>query len=105
MISWSIDEEVTWSTLGVRVNNGSEILYPRFSGKLYWKWEVEIKPFHNAKVHNIIEYDAAPIFKEFIETYYEKRLVAKSEKKTAEVEMYKKFMNSVYGKFGQKERN
>lgn len=44
-----------------------------------------------------------PLFKEFIEYFYEERLKAKKEGNASLVMFYKLLMNSLYGKFGQKD--
>ena len=53
------------------------------------------------KVISVAIYERAKIFDEFIAFFYNERLKAKSEGKTAYVQFYKLLMNSLYGKFGQ----
>lgn len=50
-------------------------------------------------------YEQAPIFKEYIEDLYNLRMQAKKSKNEIYVLAYKLFMNSLYGKFGQRKKD
>lgn len=50
-------------------------------------------------------YEQAPIFKEYIEDLYNLRIQAKKSKNDIYVLAYKLFMNSLYGKFGQRKKD
>jgi hypothetical protein len=54
------------------------------------------------KVVNAILYDKAYLFRSFVDTFYAMRLRFKEEGVEEYVEMCKKILNSLYGKFGQK---
>ena len=49
-------------------------------------------------------YDQAPIFKAYIEYFYNRRLQAKADGNEAGSYMFKLMMNALYGKFGQNGR-
>jgi hypothetical protein len=53
------------------------------------------------KIHKIAIYEAKPIFKEYVEYFYSKRLEAKKNKDNTNATFYKLLLNSLYGKFGQ----
>jgi len=48
-----------------------------------------------------IKYEARPVFKEFVDYFYSKRLIEKKLKNDALVAYYKLLLNSLYGKFAQ----
>lgn len=50
-------------------------------------------------------YEAADIFSEYVNYFYQKRLEAKQKKDRIHDLLYKLFLNSLYGKFGQKTEN
>lgn len=66
---------------------------------LYYLNDIDIE-----KVHTIAIYESAPIFTEYIDYFYRKREEAKKRGDKFNSTMYKLFMNSLYGKFGQKVR-
>lgn len=49
-------------------------------------------------------YESAVLFQEFVDFFYQRRLEAKARSDAGRVLMYKLFMNSLYGKFGQSGR-
>lgn len=54
------------------------------------------------RVRRLALYARAPIFKPYVDYFYTKRLEAKSAGDKVRDMMYKLFLNSLYGKFGQK---
>jgi len=104
LVTWELDEDVTFSKLAVRVEDNS-IVYPRKNLTPVWKWDCEVE---QAKGHVLVYGHMSWVggmhqpFTEFITEIYEKRLKAKSLKEEAKCAFYKLLMNSVYGKFGQK---
>ena len=50
-------------------------------------------------------YGAADIFSQYVDYFYKKRLEAKKKKDRIHDLLYKLFLNSLYGKFGQKTEN
>ena len=54
------------------------------------------------KVVNAVLYDKAHLFRSFVDTFYAMRLTFKADGVEEYVEMCKKILNSLYGKFGQK---
>lgn len=54
------------------------------------------------KVRKVAVYEGAPIFREYVEYFYGKRLEAKASGDRVRDLLYKLFLNSLYGKFGQK---
>jgi hypothetical protein len=57
---------------------------------------------HILKVHEVAIYEGNDIFTSYIDYFYKKRLEAKASKDAVNDLLYKLFMNSLYGKFGQK---
>lgn len=57
-----------------------------------------------AEIDEVAVYESAVIFRDFVDFFYERRMEAKARGDTARVLMYKLFMNSLYGKFGQSGR-
>jgi hypothetical protein len=53
------------------------------------------------KIHTIALYEAKPIFADYIEYFYTKRLDAKQRGDVTNATFYKLLLNSLYGKFGQ----
>jgi hypothetical protein len=53
------------------------------------------------KIHEIAIYESSPLFKEYVEYFYTKRLEAKSKGDNSNAMFYKLLLNSLYGKFGQ----
>lgn len=90
------------------VDEDGGLLYLQTSVGEKWHWGVEIKfavAFgYNIQVHDVIRYKKMPIFKNFIETYYNKRLEEKNKPEPNKVlaETYKLILNSIYGKMGQR---
>ena len=70
----------------------------------HWGCELNeaVKNGFKVYINEINEYAGAPIFKEFAEYMYNERLKVKKTN-TAKAEFFKLCMNSLYGKFGQKE--
>jgi len=56
------------------------------------------------KVLQVAIYDKAPIFRDYIEYFYNRRLEARAEDNESGSYMFKLMMNSLYGKFGQNGR-
>jgi len=54
------------------------------------------------KVHEMALYRFASIFKEYVEYFYNQRLLAKEKGDSSLAYFYKIMLNSLYGKFGQK---
>lgn len=54
------------------------------------------------EVHEVAIYEKAPVFADFVNYFYNMRLLADAETRTAEALMYKTLLNSLYGKFGQR---
>ncbi len=72
-----------------------------------WLWQ---PMFHRAFLHGLIEdvhsvysYDSSPIFREFVTDIYARRKVFKENNDIANDMLLKYLMNSLYGKFGQRE--
>lgn len=62
---------------------------------------------HQGHVVNILRaavYDQGPIFKEYVDKLWGKRHKAQQENDPAMARVYKLLLNSLYGKFGQRER-
>lgn len=53
------------------------------------------------KVHKVAVYDAAVIFRSFVEEWWQRRLEAIDKGDASEADFCKRMMNSLYGKFGQ----
>jgi len=60
---------------------------------------------HVVKIHKIAYYKKARIFKDFVEWFYAKRKHAKEAGNKVESELFKLILNSLYGKFGQRQRD
>ena len=56
------------------------------------------------KVHKIAVYESKPIFKDYIKHFYKQRLKYKNDKDKIFEYFTKIFMNSLYGKFGQRSK-
>ena len=73
-----------------------------------WDWDELQLLFHprvNGKiveVHRSVWYEARPVFKSFVETFYALRQVAKKSGDAAMSELCKLLMNALYGKFGMR---
>jgi len=64
--------------------------------KLIWKYgKIE-------KIHSVVCYEHAPIFKKYVDYFYTKRLNAKKQNDAVMTLFYKYMLNSLYGKFGQR---
>jgi len=57
---------------------------------------------HVVKVERVVFYEQANIFKSYVDTFYKLRQEFKSAGVAEYVELCKKMLNSLYGKFGQK---
>jgi hypothetical protein len=57
------------------------------------------------KVEQFNVYEAGQIFEEYVDYFYNRRLEAKAKKDDVRTLLYKLFLNSLYGKFGQKSLN
>ena len=57
---------------------------------------------HIREINRYVVYERAPLFRSFVDTFYRMRLDFKSKGIDEYVEMCKKILNSLYGKFGQK---
>lgn len=66
--------------------------------------EIEYALEHNhiKKCYQLASYDGANIFASFIDYLYNKRLQAENESAPTDAYLYKKLMNSHYGKWGQR---
>lgn len=60
----------------------------------------EVKAFYDVCV-----YEARNIFSEYVDYFYNKRLESKAQDDEVRTLLYKLFLNSLYGKFGQKNNN
>lgn len=69
--------------------------------------ELELVKRHGeiVKVYKIAVYEKAPIFKEYVDYFYNLRVKYKQEGNVIMDKFAKIFMNSLYGKFGQKNEN
>lgn len=69
--------------------------------------EIEFAIKHNliVKVEECSYYEMKPIFKPFIDYFYNKRLDAKKKKDKVHDYLFKLMMNCLYGKFGQLKEN
>jgi len=69
--------------------------------------ELELVERHGEiiKVYKIAVYEKAPIFKEYVDYFYNLRVKYKQEGNVIMDKFAKIFMNSLYGKFGQKNEN
>lgn len=92
-------------SLGMKVNN--ELVFLRKGKGWYWGCELNIAIKLGVKLVKlkVRKYVPKTIFKEYIVNLYEKRIKAKSDNNTILVELYKRLLNSLYGKFGQKLRH
>lgn len=57
---------------------------------------------HLVKVIHCVLYEKADLFRSFVDTFYQMRMRFKAEGVDEYVELCKKILNSLYGKFGQK---
>jgi len=57
---------------------------------------------HIVSVVKCVLYEKANLFRSFVDTFYQMRLRFKAEESAEYVELCKKILNSLYGKFGQK---
>lgn len=60
-----------------------------------------LKRGHIRQVYQLAVYASAPVFREFITHFYNRRKEAKELGQSAAAELFKLLMNSLYGKFGQ----
>ena len=60
-----------------------------------------IEPFITS-ITELAVYHAVDIFSDYVDTMYNLRMTAKNEKRESEQQMYKLFLNSLYGKFAQR---
>lgn len=94
-----------------------EPAYPfRYKKKLYFpigrfdtylstpEIEYALKKGHIKEVKEVAFYRGEYIFKDYVNTLYSQRLDAKKNDKKADVIFFKYLLNSLYGKFGQRER-
>lgn len=54
------------------------------------------------EVHEVVFYSMRPLFSEFVDYFYEKRMEFRSKGDNLRSYMFKIFLNSLYGKFGQR---
>lgn len=66
--------------------------------------EYAINNDHIVKFGRICSYRSAPIFTDYVDFFYGERLKAKANGDKIRDKMYKLFLNSLYGKFGQLQR-
>ena len=103
--------------IGRFVVETNEPVYPfRHKGKLYFpvnrfetylstpEIEYALKKGHIKEVKEVAFYGGDYIFKDFVNTLYNERLNAKKDNRIADVTFFKYLLNSLYGKFGQRER-
>lgn len=81
-----------------------ELVFLKKGEGWYWGCELIISQKLNATLVILKHrhYKAKKLFSEYIMDIYEKRKQAKADKNMILVELYKKLLNSLYGKFGQK---
>lgn len=109
-IKWKVHKRYLISHLGIRIKGG--VFYVRDTTEDHefsWHWENEVQPFiHRFEiliVEEFQEWSTKPLFGQFVEEIYAKRVKAKADQKPALVDYYKLLMNSVYGKTGQKKHD
>lgn len=59
---------------------------------------------HVRKIHRVALYDASPLFKDYVDHIYALKLAAKQAGNEVQVWFYKRLLNALYGKFGQRGR-
>ena len=91
------------------VSENGLLLYPKdYIGPeplLIWGIELKEALYRDAEISVIGYYewsDEKPLFKNFIDNLYERRLLAKADKNIALTEILKLVMNSLSGKLGQR---
>lgn len=88
--------------LGMKIEN--ELVFLQQGKGWFWGCELLTAEKLGAKFvfQRVRKYNAKAIFREYITDMYAKRLQAKKDKNEILIELYKKLLNSLYGKFGQK---
>jgi hypothetical protein len=61
-----------------------------------------LKDKHITKVKEVSLYDSSNLFESYVDYFYNQRLSAKANNDEVRTLLYKLFLNSLYGKFGQK---
>ena len=81
---------------------GATLSFPtgQFRG---WYWDVELKPEWIVDVHEAIGFIDEPVFSDYVTTLYNLRMRYKRTGQKGLETMVKLLLNSLYGKFGQKE--
>jgi len=106
MVQWVFKKDVNITNFATRTNDG--IVYLKEG--IGWLWGAEIinalnfNKLSKLRFYTRIVYEVKRIFKEFIETYYELRKAAKKEGNSVASNTFKLYLNSLYGKFGEKLR-
>jgi len=60
---------------------------------------------HIITVHKVVRYDHAPLFRDYVRFFYALKTQYKGDNQTAFYLMVKLFLNSLYGKFGQRAKS
>ena len=86
-------------------NEEGQLIFPVGRYKT-WLWQpmLEIGKGEGwiEEVHTIYCYESAPIFREYVETLYNKRIEYRKAGDEGKAQLCKLLMNSLYGKFGQR---
>jgi len=98
--------ETSYNLIGIRYND--KLIFPigRFEATLT-NPELFLLLQNGGKIHNVKEiswYKPEPIFEKYVDELYKKRLEYQKENNFTFQNMVKYLLNSLYGKFGQKER-
>ena len=104
-ITFSFPDHIKICNLAQKIND--ELVFLRNGNGWYWGCEIELAIKLGAFItyERVRKYKKKKIFEEYINDLYKKRQVAKQTKNEILNELFKKLLNSLYGKFGQKLRN
>lgn len=86
------------------VRRDGQLLFPVGEFRAYLSTPELIEAYNAGEivaVHEVAVYDCAPIFKDFVDEMYSRRLECAESGDSQTAHMYKILMNSLYGKFGQ----
>ena len=104
--SYNGDNEFFIPNLLTRSKKGDIIAVKNTDYDYHWGIEVieAIKSNCIINIKEIIVYSSKPLFNEFSNYFYNERLKEKKLNHTSKIQFYKILLNSLYGKFGQKEK-
>lgn len=87
------------------LRQGSKVIYPvgRFTTTLcHGELKLALENGHIQGVWNLIYYESAVLFKDYVDFFYGKKTEYKKTGNTIYYEISKRIQNSLYGKFGQR---